>query len=294
MKENRFTGIDVIENFQGFQEFYEKKKVLVDILDKTKKWYPNQYLVLKSNGSESQLAKISADGKFIVGINQNLEFFGIKARNKEQAFLMDMLNDPKLQVITCTGRAGSGKSLLISAYLLEMVSEGKIDKLILTKPMEVVGGTSARFIGIMPGDEKEKFNPFLLSFKYLFDKLSNNSGAAYFESLVKKNLIEFIPTELMRGISVGGNTCIYLDEAQNIAGKPNLHMLGTRLADSARLFISGDTKQIDVTIKSFKPGILDLIDSEEFKNSPITSHISLNKIERGPVAQLFADIFEKE
>ena len=288
-KEKRFTGVEVIEDFQGFQEFYQNKSCSIDVLG-DKIFYPNQYLVLKSNGQNSQLAKISTDGKSIIKINEKLEYFSIKPKNKEQTFLFDMLSNETLKVITVTGKAGTGKSLLIGAYLLEMINEGKIDKLVISKPMEIVG--NSKYFGTVPGDEKEKFSPFLLNFKYLFDKLSEEGGA-YFEALVKKGMIEFIPLELMRGVSFGGNTAIYLDECQNIPN-PVLLTLGTKVGDESRLILSGDVNQIDVKGADFYPGINKLIGNEMYRNSPITGHIHLLKIERGPVAQLFADIYESE
>lgn len=289
-KEKRYTGVDVIEDFQGFQEFYEKKSCSVDVLGPDKVYYPNQYLVLKSTGQNSQLAKISYDGKRIVRINEKLEYFSIKPKNKEQAMLLDLLADESVKVCAITGRAGTGKSLLIGAYLLEMISEGKIDKLIFSKPLEIVG--DSRFWGTTPGGIEEKISPFLFSFKFLFEKLSEEGGA-YFDALVKKGLIEFMPLELMRGVSFGGNTCIYLDEAQNIP-RNTLHMLGSRLGDESRLFVSGDINQVDIKSKDFKPGIIELTDHEVFRSSPITGQINLIKVERGPVAQLFADIYESK
>jgi len=286
-KEKRFTGVDVIEDFQGFQEFYEKKSAPINVLGAEKVWYPNQYLVLKSTGQNSQLAKVSSDGKSIVRINEKLEFFGIKPKNKEQAFLFDMLADENLKVVTVTGKAGTGKSLLIGAYLLEMINEGKIEKLVISKPMEIVGNT--KYFGTVPGDSKEKFDPFLLNFKYLFEKLSDEGGA-YFEAMVRKGQIEFVPLELMRGVSFGGNTAVYLDEAQNI----NDHViktLGTRIGDDSRLIMSGDYNQIDVKGAEFKSGIITVTESPVFNMSSITGHINLLKIERGPVAELFAKIY---
>lgn len=289
-KNVKFSGVQVINDFTEFQKFYADGKVPIAAMG-TGDWYPNLYLVLKSEGQQSALARVSSDGKYIVPLKNNREFFDVKPRNKEQALLFDMLSNQDIKVCTITGRAGTGKSLLIGAYISEMLMSKKVTKVVISKPMETVG--SGKFLGAMPGDQDSKFDPFLINFKYLFVKLAGPKGGAYFDAHVKKGLIQFLPIEFMRGVSFADDTIVWVDECQNINASVT-KTIGTRIGEDSRLILSGDYNQIDSKEKEFKPGIVEIISSEMFKKSPITGHLHLLKVERGPVSQLFSDIFEDE
>lgn len=219
-----------------------------------------------------------------------MNFYGVSPKNDEQKELFKLLSSDK-KVIAVTGRAGSGKSLILGAYCAEMITSGEYTNIVFSKPMEVVG--SGKFLGAMPGDENEKFDPFLMSFRYLFQKLSGEKGAGLFDFYVKKELIKFIPIEFMRGISFPEGTLVYVDEAQNLDSH-SIHTLGTRLEDGCRLLLSGDLNQVDVKTKNFTSGLEKVISSEAFDRSRITGHVHLTKIERGAIASLFADIFESK
>lgn len=284
----RYTGVKVVENFSDLSTLY--KEGYVELTD-TEGFFPHQYLVVKSD-KQSALAKISADGKKIVLLReQNPSFFDIRPKNKEQIMLFDLLKDETIQVVTVTGKAGTGKSLVIGAYLTEMITGGHVDKVVISKPMEIVG--NSKYFGTVPGDENEKFSPFLLNFKYLFDKLTGKNGKSYFDVMQTKGVIEFMPLELMRGVSFADRTIVYLDEAQNIDDHV-MKTLGTRIGEGCRLIISGDYNQVDVKTKGFQPGLLRVVENDHFKMSPLSGHIHLLKVERGPVAELFTKIFEEE
>lgn len=286
----KFTGVKVIENFNQIDQLYKTGKLPVSILDSRYNWYPNSFLVLKQGGKQSALAKISSDGEWINPIKKEKGFFDIRPKNKEQIFLFEMLSDENIIVITVTGKAGTGKSIAIGSYLVDKIINSKVDKVIISKPMEIVSNT--RYWGTLPGDSDDKFEPFLLNFKYLFEKISGKRGVAYFEIFRKKKKIEFMPIELMRGLNFE-NVIVYLDECQNM----DAHMiktLGTRMGENSRLIMSGDYNQIDVKSKEFQPGLVKVIESDLYKSSSITSHIHLLKVERGPVAELFSSIFGDE
>jgi len=285
---DRYTGVKVVEGFTEFQSLYEQGSVSTDVLDKRSKWYPNQCLVLKCEGKDSALGRVSPQGDRIYLVKTKREFFGVNARNKEQHFLMDLLADESIKVLAVTGKAGTGKSLLIGAYICDLLLSKKVEKVVISKPMEVV--TTSRYFGIVPGDTSEKFDPFLLNFKYLLQKLAGEKGKNYFDLFQQKGQIEFMPLELMRGVSFGDNTIVYLDEAQNISPHV-IKTLGTRMGEESRLFMSGDFNQVDIQTKGFTPGLLTVVDSEIYKSSPISAQIHLLKIERGVVAELFAKIY---
>lgn len=289
MSNLKYTGVSVVEKFAHFEKLFTEKKVPLADLG-IEGLYPNSYLILKSDTEETTLAKVTSDG-FVTAIKGNKSYLGIKPRNKEQVLLFDLLGNKDISVVTVTGRAGTGKSFLIGAYLAEQLTTKKIKKLVISKPMEIV--SASKYFGTVPGGVEEKFEPFLLNFRYLFEKLAGENGKSYFDMFVRKGQIEFMPLELMRGVSFAEGTIVYLDEAQNVNDHV-INTLGTRIGDDCRLIISGDLNQVDVTTKDFKSGLTTLINNNVFKQSPITGHIHLLKVERGPVAELFAKIFNSE
>jgi len=291
MAKTKYTGVLVVENFDQLDKFYENGKLPTSTLGDSVKYYPNTYLVLKFNNKQSALGKISPCGQWIFPLKGKKEYFDISPRNKEQVMLFDLLSNDTIKVVTVTGKAGTGKSLLIGAFITDQLMSNKVKKVVISKPMEIVG--NSKYFGTVPGNKDEKFDPFLLNFKYLFVKLAGEKGLSYFDAYVKKGLIEFMPLELIRGVSFADNTIVYLDEAQNVDDHV-IKTLGTRIGEESRLIISGDYNQVDVKTKDFKPGIMTVIDSEPFRKSPITGHLHLLKVERGPVAELFAEIFGEE
>lgn len=221
-------------------------------------------------------------------------FAGIKPVNKEQEDLFDELNKMAKGTTSClavTGKAGTGKSLIIGAYILDQITKNPNTKVVFSKPMEIVGGS--KYFGTVPGDVQEKFSPFLLNYKYLFEKLNGKNGAMMFDMFITQGVVSFTPIELMRGVSFPKDTIVYLDECQNI----DEHMiltLGTRVEEGCQLIISGDLNQIDILRAKFKSGLATLVENEKYQKSKITGHVHLVKVERGPIAELFAEIFESE
>lgn len=289
MSNLKYTGVLVVEKFAHFEKLFSEKKVPVADLG-IEGLFPNSYLILKGTDEETTLAKVTPEG-FLVQVKSNKTYLGIKPKNKEQVLLFDLLSNKDISVVTVTGRAGTGKSFLIGAYLAEQLVNKKIKKLVISKPMEIVG--ASKYFGTVPGGVEEKFEPFLLNFRYLFEKLAGENGKGYFDMFVRKGQIEFMPLELMRGVSFAEDTIVYLDEAQNVTDHI-INTLGTRIGENCRLIVSGDLNQIDVQTKGFHSGLTTLINNEVFKVSPITGHIHLLKVERGPVAELFAKIFNSE
>jgi PhoH-like ATPase len=289
MSNLKYTGVLVVENFAHFEKLFSEKKVPLAELG-IEGLYPNSYLILKSDAQETTLAKVTPDG-YVVQVKSNKTYLGIKPKNKEQVLLFDLLANKDISVVSVTGRAGTGKSFLIGAYLAEQLTTKKIKKLVISKPMEIVG--ASKYFGTVPGGVEEKFEPFLLNFRYLFEKLAGENGKGYFDMFVRKGQIEFMPLELMRGVSFAEDTIVYLDEAQNVDNHV-INTLGTRIGENCRLIISGDLNQVDVRTKDFTSGITKLINNNHFKESAITGHIHLMKVERGPVAELFAKIFDAE
>jgi len=251
--------------------------------------WPNQPLVLKA-GVQSALAVVDPEGQTISRINEELGFFKISGRNKEQQGLLNLLHNPDVRVVVITGPAGTGKSLLVSAWALHMLLEvAEWSRLMLAKPLEITTGT--RYWGTVPGDANDKFAPFLRSYNMTFENLVGPHGAQYLQAARDKGKIEFFPLELMRGVSIR-DSIVWYDEVQNL-NSHEMQTLGSRIDDvgHSKLIVSGDTQQRAKRIDIGDTGLRKLVTSPAFLRSPLTAHVHLTRIERGAVAQLFHDVF---
>lgn len=255
--------------------------------------WPNQPLVLRCGPHKCGLGLVGANGVTVRRVSEDTSFFRISGRNKEQMMLLNLLQDPTIRVVVITGAAGTGKTLLVSAYAMHKVLEVKEwERLLLSKPLEVT--TSTRYWGTVPGDANEKFAPFLRSYLMTFENIIGKGGVQYIQSAKEQGVIEFFPLELMRGVSIQ-SSIVWYDEVQNL-NQHEMQTLGSRIDDVGRskIILSGDFQQIDKRLSKDKTGLLKLVESPEFLRSPLTAHVHLTKIERGAVAQLFHDVFEDE
>lgn len=181
---------------------------------------------------------------------------------------------------------------LIGSYALAQVLEfNNFGKMLLSKPLEIA--TRTRYWGTMPGDEDEKFGPFLKSYQIMFENMSGGKqGESFFKAAVDKGEIDFMPLELMRGATLR-DAIVWYDEAQNLNHK-EMQTLGSRLDDrgQSKLILSGDLGQRDRRIDREKTGLMKLATSNHFLNSSFTAHVDLVQNERGELSQLFYDVFD--
>ena len=159
--ENIFDGCTtVLVDDQIIDRFYERQSVYLE----NKGLFSNQYVMLVSNANE----KKTALGRFVSDamplrqlLTSKQKVWGIKPRNKEQQFLMDALMDPKIQIVTAIGKAGSGKTICaIAAGLEQTIDEMKQEytRVIVSRPVQPLG----KDIGFLPGTMEEKMSPWLM------------------------------------------------------------------------------------------------------------------------------------
>lgn len=253
--------------------------------------YPNQPLVLK-HGQQSCLARVKPDGKTMVHVRQPKPNLSIEGRNKEQVLLQHLLQDPEVRCIVITGVAGTGKTTVAGAYALEQLWQGPFEELYLSKPLEIV--TNTRYWGTVPGDEDEKFKPFLKSFELVFRSIVGEKGESYIDAGLDSNEIQFLPLELMRGATLKDCIC-WFDEAQNL-NNHEVETLGSRIDDEgqSKLILSGDLNQIDKRMEKDDTGIMKLVKSPHFLESEHTAHVDLIQNERGDISQMFNDVFNED
>ena len=175
------------------------------------------------------------------------------------------------------GPAGTGKTFLAVASAVKMYTDGKIKKIVLTRPAVEAGER----LGYLPGDLSQKIDPYLVP---LFDSLEYFFGNETLQYLIEKRNIEIVPLAYMRGRTLN-NACIILDEAQN-ATVSQIKMFLTRLGEDSKMIITGDETQIDLTNKDFS-GLkktrkslsnIEEISVVEFKNSDIVRNKIVSKI----------------
>lgn len=268
--------------------------------------YPNQILVIKSvdpegNTTNSALSRVSPGGT-LRPLQKIDSIFGIRPRNKEQTFSLELLMDPNVKLLTLTGRAGCGKTLLALAAGLEQLesvgSQKAYQKLIVSRPVQPVG----RDIGFLPGTLEEKMEPWIspirdnLEFLLAAGKKTNrrkktdeNGGFndPYLGLMQQRGVIEIEAISFIRGRSIP-NAFMIIDEAQNLS-MHELKTIVTRAGEGTKIVLTGDIEQIDnVHVDTFTNGLTYAV--EKFKEYDLSGHVTLLKGERSELATLASKI----
>jgi len=251
--------------------------------------YPNQYVMMVSNANEkkSALARFKSEHEPLSKIvHKTLPDWKIESRNKEQAFAIDMLMDPKIKIISLVGRAGSGKTLLaIAAGLQQTIGlrqdENNYSRLIVSRPVQPLG----KDIGYLPGTMEEKMLPWLMPIQ---DNLKFLMGdRTSLEMYMEKGKIEIEALTYIRGRSIS-NAFIVIDEAQNLT-KHEIKTIITRIGEGTKIVLTGDVEQIDnVYVNETSNGLAHAVES--FKSYHISGHMTFRKGERSELATLASKV----
>ena len=280
--ENIFEGCaTVLVDDQVIDRFYEKQSVYLE----EQNLFPNQYVMMVSSANE----KKTALGRYInkaTPLQQLLKsqkIWGIKPRNKEQQFLMDALMDPRVQVVTAIGKAGSGKTICAIAAGLEQTideSSQEYTRVIVSRPVQPLG----KDIGFLPGTLEEKMSPWLMPIQDNLQFLMGNDKITL-DIYMQKGTIEIEALTYIRGRSIS-NAFIIIDEAQNLTTH-ELKTIITRVGEGTKIVLTGDVEQIDnVYIDATSNGLTHAV--EKFKKFELASHVTLHKGERSKVATFAA------
>ena len=135
------------------------------------------------------------------------------------------------------GPAGTGKTFLATVLAVRMLSERKVERLVLTRPAVEAGER----LGFLPGDLQQKVDPYL---RPLYDALHSLLGPEKTTVLLEKGVIEVAPLAYMRGRTLG-DAFVILDEAQNTT-PAQMRMVLTRLGERSRMVVTGDITQVDL------------------------------------------------
>ena len=249
---------------------------------------PQQFVMLVSNQNEKKtaLTKFTNYNLPIKTVSDYKDgIWNLRPRNKEQSFAMNLLMNPDIPIVTMTGKAGCGKTLLAIASGLEQIMEERnkrYKKLVVSRPVQPVG----KDIGFLPGTLEEKMSPWLMPIQDNLEFLLGDNKETI-ELLYENGTIEIEALTYIRGRSIS-NAFIIIDEAQNLTVH-ELKTIITRVGEGTKIILTGDIEQIDnVYLDSVSNGLSYAI--EKFKDHELAGHISLKKGERSKVATLAAKI----
>jgi PhoH-like ATPase len=268
------------------EKFYADGSVVVDAPG----LHANEFLTLRDDGGKSALTRWNKEAGKAVPIKKLREgVWGIKPRNREQHFALDLLLDDSVKLVTLVGKAGTGKTLLAIAAGLQKVTEEQVfAKLLVSRPIFPLG----RDIGYLPGTVEEKLNPWMqpiydnLELLLGITKTDKKDGRSYAE-LVDLGFIEIEPLTYIRGRSLP-NVYMIVDEAQNLTPH-EVKTIITRAGEGTKIILTGDPYQIDHPyLDSSNNGLTTV--AERFKNESIAGHIILTKGERSALAELATQI----
>ena len=247
----------------------------------------NEFAVLRS-GSQSALTRV-VDDEFVLLPHAAPEPWGLRPRNKEQRFALELLLDPDISVIALDGRAGTGKTLLAIAAGLELVVEQqRFERLAVYRPLVPVGRAD---VGFLPGGLDEKLDPWMSAIHdaivALTDQGNSHDARNLIEELTDRGQLSLESVTFLRGRSLH-RQIVLIDEAQNLE-PTTLRTILTRVGDGTKVIFTGDTSQIDAPYLGEANNALSVL-AAAFSDQRCYGHITLTACERSDVASLAAEL----
>lgn len=236
----------------------------------------------KGKDSYSTCARFDAASGNIVLVKSRYAY-GISPRNDEQKFALDACLNPAIRLVSLTGGAGTGKTLLALAAALEQ--EHDYEQIILSRPTVILGNQD---IGFLPGDQKSKMSPFV---QPLMDNLNvirncfkpGSKQAQKIDAMMNDEKLVISPLAYIRGRSLG-KVFFIIDEAQNLTPH-EIKTIITRAGEDTKIVFTGDIFQIDQPyLDIYSNGLTHL--GEKMAGQPLFAHIDLKKGERSELSEI--------
>lgn len=278
----QYTGLTEVDiDGDSIDIFYKEKQLIAH------EKYPENHFVMLRNGKQTALTRHSNGYLYpLYQYDEDDTVFGLQAKNMEQKLALDLLLDENVPLVTISGKAGTGKTLLALAAGLKQTQDQQIyNKVIVARPVVPMG----KDIGYLPGEMEDKLRPWMQpiydNLEYLFNCKDQNELSKLlvgYEEIIKVEALTYI-----RGRSIPRQVMI-IDEAQNLS-KHEAKTILTRIGEGSKIILVGDPDQIDNPyLDAYSNGLTYVI--EKMKNQKIAGHITLTKGERSDLAQLCADI----
>lgn len=274
-----------VESGKNKKEIYKGYKVIKGNTDKINDfmynidysdWNINEYLIIE-NDDDGSIKEMRFDGSKFVNLKLPPSHY-IKAKNSLQRCALDILMNNNITIAAILGGYGSGKTFItLQMALYHVLEKGNQSTILGVREMR---GEGER-IGYLPGDKQSKINDFFLP---LTQQLKG--GEFELESLKQRGVLEQNIPYFMKGTTY--NDCIVIvDEAEDLDEK-QIRLIGTRLGQNSKIYLSGDYKQSVInTTKS--NALIKMCD--EFKGNPKFGCIYLGEDVRSETSKLFADLF---
>jgi PhoH-like ATPase len=251
----------------------------------TNHFVPNEFMILR-NGKQSALATYNANHQMVAKVEKNVAY-GIGPHNAEQIFALNALMNPEIQLVTVSGKAGTGKTLLALAAALE--KRKLYRQIFMARPIVPL---SNKDIGYLPGDIQSKLDPYM---QPLFDNLGviknqypeSDQNFTRITQMMQDEKLVIEPLSYIRGRSL---VKIYfiVDEAQNLTPH-EVKTIITRAGEGTKIVLTGDIYQIDHPyLDSQSNGLSYLI--AKMQGQKIYAHVNLEKGERSKLAELASNL----
>ncbi|HCM15611.1 MAG TPA: phosphate starvation-inducible protein PhoH [Candidatus Cloacimonas sp.] len=261
--------------------------------------FPNQFVRITSEGHSEDIQNLRYNSEhnklYKLSHYTGQDVFGITARNFEQEMALDLLLDDDIKLVSLSGKAGTGKTLLaIAAGLTKVVDEERYTRLVISRPISPLG----KDLGYLPGNKAEKFNPWMqpiydnmdILLSLHDDKSENpkNKKKATIEDYMDYGFLELEPLTYIRGRSLP-DQFIIIDEAQNLSPH-EMKTIITRAGQNTKVVLTGDPYQIDIPyLDAISNGLSVAV--EKLKGEAMVGHMTLEKGERSALADLAAKYF---
>jgi PhoH-like ATPase len=279
-----YKGIRVLEGVgqEAISKLYELPEgVSVSEFNIEPNLSGHQFFIMKNNGS-SALAHYNPVNKMLNRVIKQTTY-GIDPRNAEQTFAIEALSNPDVQLVSLTGKAGTGKTLLALAAALSQHKRYK--QIFLARPIVPLAN---RDLGFLPGDVKEKMDPYM---QPLYDNLTvikhkfshQSPEFLRINDMMKEEKLVITPLAYIRGRSLSSIFFI-VDEAQNLTPH-EIKTIITRAGEGTKMIFTGDIEQIDSPYLDTASNGLSYL-SDKMKDQDIFAHVNLVKGERSFLAEL--------
>ena len=285
-------------NMELVERLFESKQVNLDVLAEldpvVAKADANTGFVLKA-GASSALARLVGDSPSGPGrlrlLNPHVEAWGMRPKNKEQRFALELLLDPDVTVVGLSGPGGTGKTMACLAAALEQVfepSHRRYDRLMIIRPMTAVGRQD---VGFLPGDLQDKIGPWyeaiVDAMVALGDDVTHKAARDILDGWVTAEQLVMEPVTFLRGRSLK-NHFILVDEAQNLSPEV-LKTILTRVGEGSKVVFTGDVTQQDAPYLSETNNALAVL-VDRFGGEDFFGHLHLTAGVRSRVAERAAEL----